>query len=335
MLGLRWGDYVGSPSQAPPAVVLRVTQPRGVASFTALANNEVYGLPERSALVSRYAQEVATALVGAQRSYSVSGAALVSHSYPDGVVRVRLRKHSAPEPLLAPPGDVALLRTHPDASHVWVAYETGKIDVVGLNFSPKELSLSLSDEVIPLFAHSSRINGLELCPEFSVALSGSDDSTAVVWDLKSVCYVRSLPHEGPVTVVAISKTSGDLATVCFKGESRSKLTLFSVNGVLAATQECESAVLSLCFSPAPEGVSCNSLAAGFANGTVRLWSSWDLSPVRDVDTSQASPVVAIAWSLNCQNLYLSTSGRELIVYEKADVTGMGNAPKYVNLTTMA
>ena len=316
-----------------------MTQPRGVASFVALANNEVYGLPEQSALVSSYAQELSAALAGGtaqQKSLSVSGAALVSHSYPDGVVRVRTRKNSPPEPLLAPgeEEEVALMMTHPDGCYLWVAYATGKIEVMGLSFLPKDLSLSLSDEVVPLFAHSDRVNALELCPEFSLAVSGSDDGSSIIWDLKSICYVRTLPHDGPVTVVAASKTSGDLATVCQTDGSSSRLSLFSCNGVLASQETCEPPVLSLAFSPAPEGSSCNALATGHANGNVRLWSSWDLTPVRDVDTAQTSPVVALVWSLNCQNLFLSTAAKELVVYEKADVTGMGNAPKYINLTTM-
>ncbi len=46
-------------------------------------------------------------------------------------------------------------------------------------------------------------------------------------------------------------------------------------------------------------------------------------------------MVALCWSHDCQNLYVSTKDQELIVFEKADVTGVGNAPKYVNLTAMA
>ncbi len=49
------------------------------------------------------------------------------------------------------------------------------------------------------------MNDLQLCPEFSLALSGSEDETAVVWDLKSLSYVRTIRHKGPVEVVAVSK----------------------------------------------------------------------------------------------------------------------------------
>ncbi len=81
----------------------------------------------------------------------MSGAALLSHSYPDGVVRARLRKNAAPQPFLSPPsscGGVSLLRSHPDSAHVWVAHRSGKIEVVGLAFHPKELSLSQTDEKV-------------------------------------------------------------------------------------------------------------------------------------------------------------------------------------------
>ncbi len=35
-------------------MVLRVAQAKGAAAFAVLANNEVYGLPEESTLISRY-----------------------------------------------------------------------------------------------------------------------------------------------------------------------------------------------------------------------------------------------------------------------------------------
>ncbi len=335
--GLQWGDYVGSPSQAPPAIVLKVSQPKGTASFVALANNEVYGLPSNTTLVSRYVQEAPATSLGVQWQFSVAGAALLCYGHPDGIVRARLRKTMPPEPFFNPSEEVTLMQTYPDGSRVWIAYKSGKIDVIGLDFRPRDLSLVSTDEKFSLFAHTERLNSLDLCPEFSIAVSGSQDGTAVIWDLKSVSYVRTLHHEGPVKIVAASKTSGDLATISSTHDSgtKNRLSLFSVNGTLAAAEICHPAVSSLTFSSSPEGVSCNVVATGHINGVVRLWNSWDLSRVRDVDTTQTSPIVSLCWSPDCQNLYTSTESGELIVFEKSDVTGMGNAPRYVNLTPMA
>lgn len=86
-------------------------------------------------------------------------------------------------------------------------------------------------------------------------------------------------------MATVSCSSSDVG-----GDSRSLLSLFSVNGSPAASAVCRPAVRAICFSSAPEGLSCNSLATGHANGVVRLWSSWDLSPVRDVDTSQVRKI---------------------------------------------
>ena len=38
----------------------------------------------------------------------------------------------------------------------------------------------------------------------------------------------------------------------------------------------------LAFSNAPEGLSVNVIAGGLESGLVRLWSSWDLRPLRDI-----------------------------------------------------
>ena len=36
------------------------------------------------------------------------------------------------------------------------------------------------------------------------------------------------------------------------------------------------------FSDAPEGLSVNVVAGGLDSGAVRLWSAWDLRPLRDI-----------------------------------------------------
>jgi len=62
----------------------------------------------------------------------------------------------------------------------------------------------------------------------------------------------------------------------------SHIRLWTVNGSLAAAQNCKIRVRCVAFSNAPEGLAVNVVAGGLENGTVRLWSGWNLFPVRDI-----------------------------------------------------
>ena len=76
------------------------------------------------------------------------------------------------------------------------------------------------------------------------------------------------------------------------GDGGSHIRLWTVNGSLVAAQDCKVPVLCVTFSSAPEGRAVNVLAGGLRNGSVRLWSSWDLAFVRDVTTQSVhQPIV--------------------------------------------
>ncbi|CAB4056896.1 LYST [Lepeophtheirus salmonis] len=88
-------------------------------------------------------------------------------------------------------------------------------------------------------------------------------------------------------------------------------------------------VTALCISSVSEGVSVNTIATGHASGLIRLWSSWDLSPMRDISTSQYYPILSLAFSLDNQHLYASTQNKEIIVFEKSESKGFSQPPKYL------
>lgn len=58
--------------------------------------------------------------------------------------------------------------------------------------------------------------------------------------------------------------------------------LHSVNASLLASAKSSKQIHCLAFSNASEGRSINIIAGGLSNGTIRFWSSWDLSVVRDI-----------------------------------------------------
>ena len=115
--------------------------------------------------------------------------------------------------------------------------------------------------------------------------------------------------------------------------SSSRLSLFTINGRKVAEQASADGITSLVFTSTPEGVAANAVATGHAvGGLIRLWSSWDLAPLRDISTHHVhSPIVALTFSVDNQNLYAATDDDYVIIFEKANFTGLKRPPKYLNL----
>lgn len=118
-----------------------------------------------------------------------------------------------------------------------------------------------------------------------------------------------------LSLVSISETLGDIATVC----NDTVLRLHTINATLIGSVNMKERITAMCFSTAPEGVSVNVLATGLETGVIkwvivfhlsvsvgqmcsctsfqiifycRLWSTWDLSPVTDIiNTSISCPII--------------------------------------------
>ena len=219
---------------------------------------------------------------------------------------------------------------------IWLAHKSGKLKVFRYRIDPGDLSLNLDDNEAQLYGHFGDVTALDLCPQFGIALSGSKDKSAIVWDTDKLKFVLSLDFETAVSGCAVSRTCGDLCVVTDgEDETSSYINAFTINGSSLGHVRCEPRVTSVTFSSCPEGVAVNVIATGhFKTGTVRLWSSWDLAPIRDVCTLQESPVIAIAFNSDNQNLYASTEDGEVVVFEKATISGLGQAPKFGDLTYM-
>ena len=81
------------------------------------------------------------------------------------------------------------------------------------------------------------------------------------------------------------------------------LSCRTINGLTIGERRCEPPITAVGYSSCPEGVSVNVVVTGHKNGMVRLWSSWDLSPVRDIPSLQTSAVTAVAYSFDNQVSY--------------------------------
>lgn len=87
-----------------------------------------------------------------------------------------------------------------------------------------------------------------------------------------------------MVLAAISSTLGDIASIVQTTEpSVSKLSLHSINAKpLGSITVHDGPITAVCFSSAMEGTAVNVVACGLANGTIRLWSTWNLAFVRDI-----------------------------------------------------
>lgn len=97
----------------------------------------------------------------------------------------------------------------------------------------------------------------------------------------------------------------------------SRLDLHTVNAELVATKYCDDTINCLAFSSAPEGKSVNIIAGGLSSGNIRIWSSWDLSHLRDLqqDNLIARPVISLTFTHDSQRLYMSTSDGTVSLWE--------------------
>ena len=83
---------------------------------------------------------------------------------------------------------------------------------------------------VQLYGHTDAVTCLAADTSWGVAVSGSRDTTAIIWDLSRWTYIKQLPgHAGPVAAVSINPLTGDIVTC-----AGAWLYLWDVNGVAVA-----------------------------------------------------------------------------------------------------
>ena len=75
----------------------------------------------------------------------------------------------------------------------------------------------------------------------------------------------------------------------------------------------------------------NAVAAGHVTGLVRLYSGWDLSPLRDIAGCPTSPVSDIVYSEDSQNLVVATVDGTVTILEKSGSRGLNKTPRYITI----
>lgn len=321
--GLKWGCYVGSPAEPEPVIILK-QQCQGkeiVGLLVPLSTNDVLGLPSLSTCLLQYSKEKGMGIVNSNGIR----AALVSWGYSDGVIRIKLRKDGPIIPLVSMPqvDPVTICVSEPGCNHLWIGHKSGNLTVYKFKFVPDQEFFDFFELPVLLQGHKSAITCIAISRAYSIAATTGLDGEVIIWDLNHVSYVRSLNlNSGPIKIVVLSDTLGDIATVTQgtreKQNSINILYLYTVNGGFVGSSAIEETVTSMCFSTAPEGISINVIACGLNNGIIRLYSTWDLTRIRDICIpSFIHSVVSVTYSYDSQFLYASFRDGSTVVWESS------------------
>lgn len=124
-----------------------------------------------------------------------------------------------------------------------------------------------------LYGHTDAVTCLAASPAYNVIISGSRDSTAIIWDLSRGLFVRQLRgHAGPVAAVAVNDLTGDIATC-----AATWLHMWNINGdELASVNTCVGRadrmqqILCVAFSQIHEWDQNNVVMTGSTDGVTRV-----------------------------------------------------------------
>lgn len=323
--GLKWGVYVGSPQLQPPMIVWQKKYDSVMASLFALSTGEIIGVGEDSYCVTMNSKQK----VSTVNYTDVTWAAIIDWQQPSGILRIKNDKNRPKTNFLqhSPFEQITCLASVPDCRLLFIGGTAGVITVYQtIHNQAKESHIQVRGSKRMLHGHTDEVTSLVVSKAFSVLVSSSQDATCIIWDLNRLCYVRSISsHRSGVTVVAVSPLLGDIASVSNQGPG-SCLQLHTINAALVASCLCEETIHCVAFSAAQEGRAINVIAGGLGSGMVRLWSTWNLVHLRDIQNPSllAKPVISLTYSYDSQHLCMCTSDGTVTIWESE--TGRKTTP---------
>ncbi|KAF0692364.1 Aste57867_16541 [Aphanomyces stellatus] len=178
-----------------------------------------------------------------------------------------------------------------------------------------------------LTGHNDSVTCVAINKAFNVVVSGSNDHSAIVWDLRTRRYLRELRgHDAPLRHVGINGANGNILTV-----AHSQVRLWSVNGDLLAA----ALLPTLGLGPVTAALctSCDTwqngvvVLTGHSNGTIACWG---LTYPLDMDASTSSDAVLISSTdkaLPSCRLYVM----KLLLEHRAAVTALAVTPDHRQL----
>lgn len=121
----------------------------------------------------------------------------------------------------------------------------------------------------------------------------------------------------------ITQSAGSLSTISSELGTSSILYVHTINGTLVGCANNHSQITAVTYSNAPEGISINVIVVGLADGLIRLYSSWDLSRVKEFKMSDlGSPITSLLYSHDNQLLYIAYEDGQLVLLRNKKKTSV-------------
>ncbi|KAJ6239409.1 beach domain-containing protein [Anaeramoeba flamelloides] len=164
-----------------------------------------------------------------------------------------------------------------------------------------------------LFGHDGKINCVEICLNFGVFISGSDDKRCIIWDLYRANFIRSLEgFNSPIRVIKFNNYNGNILTL-----SDYELKIWSLNGQLITETSIEnnprnkftSAIIIKANQYKEEFI----YITGQQNGKIKFWSlskvekEIRLCQIWSSNYNKKSPIKIFCYSKNQKRLYFTYS----------------------------
>ena len=135
-------------------------------------------------------------------------------------------------------------------------------------------------------------------------------------------------HGDGISHVCISETTNEIA---FTSLLTNKLFFYTGNCEYIGSVDNQAdapEMKSLCFSNDDEGLSVNVIAVGLSNGHVRLYSTWDLSLLRDIcidATDTIGEIICLSYNRDGKRLFvLDSKSTVYVLQEPANTTVWNN-----------
>lgn len=120
----------------------------------------------------------------------------------------------------------------------------------------------------------------------------------------------------------IKQSASSLSTIS-EASTSSILYVHTINGTLVGCANSHSQITAVTYSNAPEGISINVIVVGLADGLIRLYSSWDLSRVKEFKMSDlGSPITSLLYSHDNQLLYIAYEDGQLVLLRNKKKTSV-------------
>uniref|UniRef100_H0WV48 WDFY family member 4 n=1 Tax=Otolemur garnettii TaxID=30611 RepID=H0WV48_OTOGA len=155
-----------------------------------------------------------------------------------------------------------------------------------------------------LYGHTQAVTCLAASVTYSLLVSGSQDTTCILWDLDYLTYVTRLPaHREGISAIAISDISGTIVSC-----AGAHLSLWNVNGQPLASITTawgpEGAITCCCVMEVPAWDTSHVVITGSQDGMVRIWKTEDVKmsvpgcPAAEEPSAQPSSPRGHKWEKN-------------------------------------